>query len=96
MDDPFGEERPGPAQGALLSTAQFDLISIPLEAGVAKMRAHGVPDQHIQRFLSYFQARMLPATSSDSGGGAAIRGRERGSTSRRVNPRVVRHRDPGE
>jgi len=65
MDDSFGEERPGPAQGALLSAAQFDLISIPLEAGVAKMRGHGVPDQHIQRFLSYFRARMLPANASE-------------------------------
>ena len=55
----------GPAHGALLSAAQFDLISIQLEAAVSKMRAHGVSDPHIQRFTSYFQAKTLPATASD-------------------------------
>ncbi len=59
------DERQDPAHGALLSAAQFDLISIPLEAAVAKMRVHGVQDSHVQRFLSYFQAKMLPATASE-------------------------------
>jgi hypothetical protein len=63
--DFLDNERHGPAPGALLSAAQFDLISIPLEAATTRMRTHGVPDAHIQRFLAYFQARMLPANANE-------------------------------